>query len=300
MTLAQLEILIAVAETGSFTAAAVKLGISQSAASHAISALEKNLDVALLDRRVTPVTLTPPGDRIIRHARGMVAQAAAIEQEANASRGLSSGLLHVGSFGPSSSLRLLPQLIERFHQIHPGVEVMIEEAADQVIEQWIIDRRVELGFVVLPDDRFDTVPIEQDEYMAILPAGHALAKLKEVPIESLDNLPFIMTRAGSREEIEALLARHHARPRVLYRMPQLISILGLVERGLAVSIAASLALPETYPGVVYRPLKPRAQRRIALAMRDRSDLMPVAAAFVDMAEAWARDRQKRQKRGNTR
>ncbi len=290
MTLAQLEILIALAETGSFTAAAVRLGIGQSAVSHAISVLEKSLDVVLFVRRVTPVTLTPPGERIIRHARGVVAQAAAIEQEANASRGLASGLLHIGSFGPTSSLRLLPELIELFHQRYPGVEVMIEEAADQIIEQWIIDRRVELGFVILPDDRFDTVAIEQDEYMAILPAGHPLAKLKEVPIESFDAQPFIMSRAGSREEIEALLARHNARPRVLYRLPQLISILGLVQRGLAVSIAASLALPETVPGVVYRPLKPRAQRRIALAMRDRADLVPVAAAFVDMAEAWARHR----------
>jgi len=293
MTLAQLEIFIALAEAGSFTAAAVRLGIGQSAVSHAISALEKSLDVSLFDRRATPIALTNPGERIMRNARGMVAQAAAIRQEASASRGLARGLLHIGSFGPTSSLRLLPELIELFHQKYPGVEVMIEEARDEIVEQWITDRRVELGFVILPDERFETVPIEQDEYMAILPAAHHLAKLKEVPVASFDNLPFIMSRAGSGEEIETLLARFNAKPRVLYRMPQLISILGLVQRGLAVSIAATLALPENYPGVVYRPLAPRAIRRIALAMRDRTDLAPVASAFVDMAEDWAAKRKRK-------
>ena len=293
MTLAQLEIFIALAEAGSFTAAAVRLGIGQSAVSHAISALEKSLDVSLFDRRATPIALTNTGERIMRNARGMVAQAAAIRQEASASRGLARGLLHIGSFGPTSSLRLLPELIELFHQKYPGVEVMIEEARDEIVEQWITDRRVELGFVVLPDDRFETVPIEQDEYMAILPAAHHLAKLKEVPVAAFDGLPFIMSRAGSGEEIESLLARFNAKPRILYRMPQLISILGLAQRGLAVSIAATLALPENYPGVVYRPLAPRAVRRIALAMRDRMDLAPVAAAFVDMAERWAAKRKRR-------
>lgn len=292
MTLAQLESLIALAETGGFTTAAVRLGISQSAVSHAINTLEKSLGVQLFDRRVTPITLTHPGERILRHARGMVAQAAAIRQEASASRGLARGLLHIGSFGPTTSLRLLPELIELFHQRYPGVEVMIEEGRDELVEQWIIDRRVELGFVILPDDRFETVPIEQDEYLAILPASHQLAKLKEVPVEAFDAQPFIMTRAGSREEIESILARGNARPRVLYRMPQLISILGLVQRGLAVSIAARLALPESYPGVEFRPLKPRTQRRIALAMRDRTELLPVAAAFVDLAEQWAARRKK--------
>lgn len=293
MTLAQLEIFIALAEAGSFTAAAVRLGIGQSAVSHAITALEKSLDVSLFDRRATPIALTNPGERIMRNARGMVAQAAAIRQEASASRGLARGLLHIGSFGPTSSLRLLPELIELFHLKYPGVEVMIEEARDEIVEQWITDRRVELGFVVLPDDRFETVPIEQDEYMAILPAAHQLAKLKEVSVAAFDNLPFIMSRAGSGEEIESLLARFKAKPRILYRMPQLISILGLVQRGLAVSIAATLALPENYPGVVYRPLAPRAVRRIALAMRDRMDLAPVAAAFVDMAEQWAAKRKRK-------
>jgi hypothetical protein len=60
-----------------------------------------------------------------------------------------------------------------------------------------------------------------------------------------------------------------------------------------VSISPLLALPEQYPGVVYRPLEPRAPRRVALAMRDVAELDPVAWVFVDLAERWTRRRRPR-------
>ena len=80
------------------------------------------------------------------------------------------------------------------------------------------------------------------------------------------------------------------RPRVRYRFCQVISILGIVQQGLGVSIAPRLALPEQYPAVVYRPLETPAPRRVALAMRDIAELSPVARVFVELAESWARRR----------
>ena len=71
------------------------------------------------------------------------------------------------------------------------------------------------------------------------------------------------------------------------RVSQVISILGIVQQGLGVSIAPRLALPEQYPGVVYRPLDPRAPRRVALAMLDIAELSPVARVFVELADRWA-------------
>jgi DNA-binding transcriptional LysR family regulator len=80
------------------------------------------------------------------------------------------------------------------------------------------------------------------------------------------------------------------RPRVRYRFSQVIWILGIVQQGLGVSIAPRLALPAQYPGVVYRPLEPRARRRVALAMRDIAELSPVARVFVELSERRARRR----------
>jgi DNA-binding transcriptional LysR family regulator len=287
VTLTQLEVLIALAETGGFSTAAARLGSGQSAVSHAVRALERSLGVTLVDRRVAPPALTDVARRLLPHARATLAHAAALGQEVKAAKGLATGTLRVGSFGATSSLKLLPELLVEFARRYPRIDVLIDEAADEVVDQWLIERRVELGFVTLPDDRFDTVPLVEDEYVAVLPAKHPLAGGDEVPTVALEGLPFVMMQEGAHRAIEPLLAHARVRPRVCYRFSQVISILGVAQRGLGVSIAPRLAVPDHYPGVVYRPLRPRAPRRVALAMRDIGELSPVACAFVKLAERWA-------------
>jgi DNA-binding transcriptional LysR family regulator len=288
VTLSQLEILVALAETGGFTTAGARLGISQSAVSHALRALERALGVPLVDRRVSPPVLTDVARRLLPHARGALAHTAALDQEVEAAKGMAAGTLRIGSFGPTSSAKLLPEMLAEFARRYPRIEVRVDEDTDEVVDQWLIERRVELGFVVLPDDRFDTVLVAEDEYVAILPEAHPLARQREVPLAALEGLPFILT--GSRDEMEAVLGRARVRPRVLHRSKQVVSILGLVQQGLGVSGAPRLVLPDRYPGVAYRPLAPRVPRQVALAMRDRGDLSPVARAFVELAERQAAGR----------
>jgi DNA-binding transcriptional LysR family regulator len=108
VTLTQLEILVALAETGGFTATAARLGVTQSAVSHGVRTLERALGVSLVDRRLTPPALSDIGRRLLTHARGVLACAAALGQEAEAAKGLAPGTLRIGSFGARSSLKLLP------------------------------------------------------------------------------------------------------------------------------------------------------------------------------------------------
>jgi DNA-binding transcriptional LysR family regulator len=101
---------------------------------------------------------------------------------------------------------------------------------------------------------------------------------------------YSMMQEGAHRSIEPLLERAAVRPRVPYRFSHVISILGIVQQGLGVSIAPAARASEQYPCVVYRPLEPRAPRRVALAMRDIAELSPVACVFVELAERWARRR----------
>ncbi|HEX5684905.1 MAG TPA: LysR family transcriptional regulator [Ideonella sp.] len=288
MTLGQLELFVALVEAGGFSAAGARLGISQSSVSHTVKALEQALGTALFDRRQAPPALTDGAQRLLPHARALLSAAEAIRQEVQAEQGLKSGLLRIGSFGPSSSLRLLPQLLRAFALRHPGVEVRVDEEADGVIAQWLVDRRVELGFVTLPEERFDTVHLASDEYVVVLPERHPLAAQESVRPRQLHRQPFIASSAGCGDEIAGILARAGAQPLELFRMPQVISVLGLVAQGLGVSVSVRLALPDAWPGVVYRPFLPTVERHVALAMLDRSALSPAAQAFVAMAQAGVR------------
>jgi DNA-binding transcriptional LysR family regulator len=290
MTLAQLEVLITLDECRSFSRAAMRLGTTQSAVSHALRALETQFGVKLAQRDASGVTMTDAGERLLLRAREMTALAATMTQELGDAKELKTGTLRIGSFGPTSTVNLLPPLLAAFKKRHPGAQVRIEEESDEVIDGWLLQKRVELGFVVVPDERFEVLPLVQDEFVAILPAGHALAKHKAVPVSSLTGLDFVLTEAGCGPVVVPILQKNIALPKVLYHFTQIISILQFVQQGLAVSVAARLALPDAPQGVVYRPLLPTQPRTVGLACLDAAKLSPLARAFWELAREQARAR----------
>lgn len=283
MTFTQLEVLVALAKAGSFSRAAGLLGITQSAVSHAIRALETELDVLLVRREGPVSTLTETGARLLLRANVILQEKEALCQEAAAERGVARGTLKIASFGPTSSLQLLPRLITEYRRRQPEVEVQVEEQDDDTVARWLLERRVEIGFVVLPDDRFETIPLAEDELVALIPASHRLAGRSAIRAGDFDGEPFIRTSAGSGAQIDRFLDQAGAKPNTLYRFEQLSSMLGFVAQAQAVSMAARLALPPAPEGVVYRSLSPRQRRVTGLAVRHLGRLSPAAAAFVALA-----------------
>jgi DNA-binding transcriptional LysR family regulator len=287
MTFTQLEIFALVAEARGFTSAALRLGVSQSAVSHAIKSLEQELGAQLVTRHQSAVEVTELGQRLLVRAREILGLAEAMRQEVSASSGLNKGLLRIGSFGPTSSLKLLPAILDAYHARYPGIEVRIDEGSDADTLQAIQDRRVDVGFVVLPDERFDTIELVEDQVVALLPAEHPLAKKKSVTVRELSQEPFIMPEAGCAALIEPLFAAQGLAPQVRYRMSQVLTVLGMVSRGAGVSGIAELALPSdiarSHPGIAVRPLDPPVARRVALALRNLAQASPAAKAFVEIA-----------------
>ncbi|MFD2368312.1 LysR family transcriptional regulator [Pseudoduganella sp. GCM10020061] len=292
MTFTQLEIFSLVAELQGFTAAALRLGISQSAVSHAVKSLEKELGVPLIVRHQSSVEVTEVGKRLLTRAREILGLAEAMQQEVAAARGLRQGLVRIGSFGPTSSLKLLPAILHAFRAKYPGVEVQIDEGSDNEVKQWIQDRRVDIGFVVLPNESFDTVPLVEDEMVAIVPAAHPLADKSTVTASDLHALPFIMSDTGCGALVEPAFVKAGLTLRVRYRISQVMTILGMVQAGDGVAVMPELALPGdldcAYPRLKTVAFRPAIRRRVGLGMRDLSRAAPAVQAFVDTARQVAR------------
>lgn len=283
-TLRQLELLLALPGASSIAAAGARLGMSASATSHALRALETALDCEVVDRLAAGVTLTDAGERALPAAHDVFASLQQVAAQAAASRGLKTGRLRIGSIGTSTSLRLLPPLLDRFRQRYPGVDVHVAERADAEVEEDLIGRRVDIGVVRLPQPIFDTLALATDEMMAILPEGHPLAREKTVAVRDLARYPLILTQAGSQDMVMRMFERAGVIPAIAHELSQVISILEFVARGNGVSVLASLAIPVQQPGVVFLPLTPRTTRRVALACLDEKRLSPAAAAFWKMAQ----------------
>ncbi|PMW94414.1 LysR family transcriptional regulator [Pseudomonas sp. FW215-R2] len=284
MTLTQLEIFSLVAELRGFTLAAHRLGISQSAVSHALKSLEQELGVELLRRHQSHVELSDIGEQLLLRARAMLGLANTLRQEAADARGMKRGTLRIGSFGPTSSIRLLPSILRHYREAHPGIEVHIDEGPDRQVVQWLEERRIDIGFVVLPEDRFDTFALVEDQMVALLPLDHPLATRDALTLKALCNDPFVLTEAGSSELVSRMFNAAKLSPNIRYRCSQLLSTLDTVGRGDAITVVAEGSLPvEADPRYVKRPLSPTVQRQVGLAVLDQRQASPAALAFIQLA-----------------
>ncbi len=288
MTFTQLEIFAVVAELRSFTAAGQRLAISQSAVSHALKQLETEWGVTLLSRGPAGIEVTEIGRSLLIRVRELLGISEAIRQEVAAVRGLNRGVLRIGSFGTTSSLQLLPQILEKFTQRYPEIDIFVDEGEDEEVGQWLIERRVDVGFVVLPDERFYTVPLVEDQFVALIPAAHPLATKKAVSLSDVSAVPFIMTLAGSAGAIQRLFEQERLHPCVKQRYAQIITIIKMVENGSGLSIVADLAAPDQImalcPGVIKKPLTPKVKRSVGLAVLKRQCASPAVEAFLKVAK----------------
>lgn len=289
MTLSQLEIFTRVAELKSFTLAAMSLNISQSAVSHAIKSLEKDFNVSLFTREQNQVTLTEIGNTLLNRAQHILSLQEAMRQEALASNGLKKGVLRIGSFGPGSSTGILPPLLKVFRQQYPSIEIIVDEGDDESVAQWLQEKRIDIGVVVLPDERFDTFPIKHDQYVAILPLNHPLTQYEGVTLKQLCDYPFNLTQAGSGKIVMGLFSAQKLTPKIQFKTRQLLSTFSLVARNEAVSIVAQLAIPENINNIVVKPLIPRVTRDIAFAVNNYSDASPATKAFIKLVKSRYRD-----------
>jgi DNA-binding transcriptional LysR family regulator len=137
--------------------------------------------------------------------------------------------------------------------------------------------------------RFETVPLVEDELVALLPAAHRLAAQRSIRAADLQGEAFVRTSAGSGAQIDRFLAEAGAQPAAIYHFEQMSSMQGFVAQGHAIAIAARLAVPQEPPeGMVYRSLSPRQRRVTGLAVRSLQRLSPAAAGFVELAREMAR------------
>lgn len=286
MTLTQLEIFSLVAELRGFTAAANRLGISQSAVSHALKSLEQELGVELFRRHQSQVELSDIGQQLLLRARAMLGLANTLRQEAADARGMKSGTLRIGSFGPTSSIKLLPMILQHYRSAHPGIEVHIDEGPDRQVIQWLEERRIDVGFVVLPEDRFDTFMLIEDQLVALLPHDHPLAGHESLSLSDLCHDPFVLTEAGSSELVSRMFSAARLTPNIRYRCSQLLSTLDTVSRGDALTVVAEGSLPDdSGDRFVKRPLLPAVTRRVGLAVLDQRQSSPATLAFIKLASS---------------
>ncbi len=263
LKLGQLEMLIAAVDAGSFSAAAVELGCTQSRISHAIGELERIVGVRLLERSRSGCMPTDAGYHVLIKARQMLRLAGSLTQSV-AEEAVASGHVRIACFR-SAGVHLLPHVLEALAESHPGIRVDVNDGcADyEDILAAVKQGMAEIGITREdPSSGLESTPLGHDNYILVLPTGLRIAE----PFDwrQLSRLPFIQSQnAGSAWIVEQ--CRAAGLPlKAARRLASDSGITALIARGLGFSILPHLAIFPAPPGIRIAALPIEAKRPIAL------------------------------------
>jgi DNA-binding transcriptional LysR family regulator len=202
---------LAVADSGSFTAAAARLGFTQPAVSQQIRALEAQLGATQLFRRSGKrMRLTHTGEELVGHARELVSLAERAERHMLGLQGHVTGRIAIGC-APSTGEHLLPALLAAFHDSHAHVQFTVDVGPTERLLEWLADRVVQ---VVVVDEHprrrsLDALPLGCEPVVCLAARGHALLDANTPTLHDLRGLPLIVPQRGTplRRTIEDLFRR---------------------------------------------------------------------------------------------
>lgn len=282
--LSYLHALIAIADSGSFSEAALRLQLSQSSVSYAIAALEDELGVVLLSRSRKGAYLTPVGEQIVDRARRINYLLEDIVKQANLAKGLEGGYVRISSFRSAAS-HLLPEVIAEFCRRYPAIAIRIAEYDDcPEAETDLRQGRVDLAITYLPPgDDVETWELVQDDFVVLFPPDFQ-PQGDTISWADLTAYPLVMAPEG--DLCDALVYEHCAQYGITltpkYHVRSDATIVSMVSKGLGATISPRLAVEPTPEGLHVYALPVPLVRNIRVAILKESLLTPAGFALLDL------------------
>ncbi|MBC8577512.1 LysR family transcriptional regulator [Yanshouia hominis] len=277
-------VFLKVVETGSFTRAAQELDYTQSAVSQMIQTLEEELCATLFHRSKSGITLTPDGQEYLPFIRAVCNACDELRRKRREMEGLEGSVIRIGTF-TSVSRNWLPLLIKQFKELYPSVQFELLQGEYTNISQWIKEGSVDFGFVnPTAVSGLKTIPLYQDEMLAVLCPGHPLAVQKRLTLRSLAAEPFILLDEGEHSVVLDAFASEGLTPNLQYKVYDDYSIVSMVEQGLGVSVLYRPVLQNIAQNLVTLPLDSPVTRTVAVACRDSRALSGASRTFLHFIE----------------
>ncbi|MGX6745168.1 LysR family transcriptional regulator [Streptomyces xantholiticus] len=281
MQLQQLRYFTAVAETLHFTRAAERVHVSQPSLSQQIRALEQELGADLFRRARDNIALTDAGQALLPLARRILADTETARREVQEVAQLRRGRVRLGAT-PSLCTGLLPQVLRTFHDLHPGIEIRIEESGSHDLVRELARGALDLALVVLPlpssSPALSTVELLRED-LVVISSPAAPAPPAPLRIADLAGEPLVMFRHGYdlRELTVAACRAEGFEPSFTVEGGEMDAVLGFVRAGLGVAVVPSMVAEGAAGDLRVTPLAGRGLRQ-TIGLAHRSDVAPPRAA----------------------
>ena len=280
MNLQQIETFVHVAETGSFSKAAVQLDTAQPALSRQVRALETELRETLLIRTGRGVTLTDAGRRFLEHGHAIMQRVAQAQEDLGAQRDEPVGRVVVG-LPPSLARRLTLPLIDIFSREMPKARLAVVEGFSMNIAEWLTTGRMDVGLVYSPEPQphIEITPVLQESLCLVGPQEE-LGGRASVRFEELPGFPLLMPQQGQifRKLMEAQATLLQVKLRVVWEVSSVPVILDLVRGGYGYAALTRSALSNhgAHAGLAVTPIEsPHVPITLCLAQSAKRKATPL-------------------------
>lgn len=290
--LQQLKAFVAVAQRGSFRAAADHIHLSAPALSRRINKLEGALGILLFNRNTRDVEITAQGKVFLERATS------ALDDLEQAAKGIGDTFAGPGgrvtvSCMPSAAIHFLPSVLRSFSAVHPDVKVrVIETDAVQVltgVESGESDVGISFTGRLVPGVHFK--PLRSDPFVLAMPIGHPLATRTSASWSEIEKTQLIAVARNSvnRHVVDDALAIAGINPTYRIEVSQVSTVLNMVEAGLGLAAVPNIAISHQLAGLVHIPLRePTITRELGLAIKRGTVLKyPVKEFYDHLHEALA-------------
>ncbi|WP_211841189.1 LysR family transcriptional regulator [Saccharopolyspora antimicrobica] len=283
MELQQMRYVVAVAETNSFTRAAQRCLVVQSALSHQVARLERELGARLFDRTSRRVRLTPAGEAFLPAARQCLDAAERAAAEVAAAIGEVRGRLAIGVI-PTVAAVDLPVVLRDFHQRHPNVRIGLRVSSSEAMVEQIREGGLDVALLGLPatvrPQGVQSFEFARDPLVAVVAPEHPLATSENVDLTRLATERFVDFPTGSagRAQSDQAFAAAGLDREVAFEIPTADLMVQLVQQQLGIAMLASTYVPR-FTGVTTIPVTD-APARIEYVAWSRTTRTPAATAFL--------------------
>jgi DNA-binding transcriptional LysR family regulator len=240
MEIRQLRAFVAIAELGTFTAAALRVHVTQAAISMQIRQLENELNARLFVRAPRRVMLTEAGEQLLHRARQILRDHDAALDEIAELAGAERGRLRIGSASAMVTTDILPKLLKEVRIQHAGAEVSVVSGTSEALVQQILAGEVDLAFVSLPVEArgINTERLSEDQLVAIASPRHKLARQRTISPYTLAGERLILGERGgnTRRLIDQFFAQAGVTLQVSMELSRQAAIRRMVEEDMGVGI----------------------------------------------------------------
>jgi DNA-binding transcriptional LysR family regulator len=275
-----------------FTRAAEELHLAQSALSHQIRRLERELGTPLFERTTRRVAPTEAGQIVAARARRVLAEVTGARQDIDELRGLVRGRIWVGALLPAGDVDV-PGLLARFGLVHPGVDIGLREGVIADMLRHLVDDELDAAFCLLAHDLSDEFAVHRlshDEAVAAFAPDRAPPD-RPVDVDDLAGRAIVAPRRGSAitSALDDLFSASGRPLHLALESGDPFLLRSLAARGFATAILPRSLTTLAGPAIEVRALKPAVRLPVALVWRRNRTGSPAARAFISFVRGQTTD-----------